>query len=54
VSVHGWQTIPVDLTTLAEKIERHVLRGVGGGPLPSYSARAMQTEKEHPLYGEAG
>jgi hypothetical protein len=58
VSDYGWQTIPGDQTTLAEPakdvFERHVLRDVGGGPLPSYNVRAMQTEKEHPLYGEAG
>jgi hypothetical protein len=47
VSVYGWQTIPGDQTPLAEAakdvFERHALRDVG-----------VQTEKEHPLYGEAG
>jgi hypothetical protein len=47
VSVYGWQTIPGDQTPLAEAakdaFERPVLRDVG-----------VQTEKEHPLYGEAG
>jgi hypothetical protein len=47
VSVYGWQTLPGDQTTLAELAN-------GGVPLPSYNVRAMQTEKEHPLYGEAG
>jgi hypothetical protein len=60
VSVYGWQTIPRDQPTLAEAaeedvFERYALRDVvGGGPLPGYNVRAMQTEKEHPLYGEAG
>jgi len=59
VSVYGWQTIPRDQPTLAEAaedaFERYVLRDVaGGGRLPGYNVRAMQTEKEHPLCGEAG
>jgi hypothetical protein len=37
-----------------DMFERCVLRDAGDDPLPSYNVRATHTEKERPLYGEAG